>query len=139
VKRAEAAPVRSEINVTPLVDVVLVLLIIFMVVTPMLSQGPPVELPEASEPPKKPEDSKQVVVTVQEDGKVWIAGTSVTNAGLPGRLQEMLRSEPGSSVVIKGDAGAEYGLVKRVMLDVRDAGFRQVALIAEKHGTAALP
>jgi biopolymer transport protein ExbD len=135
-KRAEADPVRSDINVTPLVDVVLVLLIIFMVVTPMLSKGPPVKLPQASEPPKKPEDSKQLVVTVQPGGVVFLGAQTVSSSDLPARLREELLREPASTVVIKGDASAEYGMVKRVMLDVRDAGFRQVGLIAEKGGSA---
>jgi biopolymer transport protein ExbD len=138
VKRAEAAPVRSEINVTPLVDVVLVLLIIFMLVTPMLSQGPPVELPKADTPPKKPEDSKQLIVTVEEDGGVWLGATSVSAADLPARLREALLLDPESTVIIKGDAGAQYGTVKRVMLDVKDAGFRQVALIAERRVAGGL-
>jgi biopolymer transport protein ExbD len=134
-KRAEAEPVRSEINVTPLVDVVLVLLIIFMVVTPMLSQGPPVKLPKTDEPPKKPEDATQLVVTVQQGGLVWVGGQNVSPTDLPSRLRQELLREPESTVVIKGDAGTEYGAVKRVMLDVKDAGFRQVALIAEKGGS----
>jgi biopolymer transport protein ExbD len=66
---------------------------------------------------------------------LWIAGQNVTQAELPQRLREKLYAEPQSSVVIKGDASAEYGVVKRVMLDIKDAGFRQVALIAEQHGT----
>jgi biopolymer transport protein ExbD len=138
-KRAEAAPVRSDINVTPLVDVVLVLLIIFMVVTPMLSQGPPVNLPQAAEPPKKPEDSKQLVVTVQQRDEIFVGAQNVTRTDLPAVLREELLREPQSTVVIKADAAAEYGSVKRVMLDVRDAGFRQVALIAEKRGVSLAP
>jgi biopolymer transport protein ExbD len=133
-KRAEAEPVRSEINVTPLVDVVLVLLIIFMVVTPMLSQGPPVDLPETNEPPKKPEDSDQLVVTVQKNGEIFFGASPVSSADLPGRLRTEKERDPAHTVIIKGDAGAEYGQVKRVMLDVRDAGFREVALIAERRG-----
>ncbi len=135
-KRRKSAPIRSDINVTPLVDVVLVLLIIFMVVTPMLNQGPKIQLPKADEPPKKPEDTEQIVITIQADGVIWVGKDSVNEVTLTARLGEMMREEPSSTIVVKGDAGLEYGVVKRVILGVRDAGFREVGLITEKRMAA---
>jgi biopolymer transport protein ExbD len=124
--------VRSDINVTPLVDVVLVLLIIFMVVTPMLQRGPAVKLPVTSNPPKKPDDKNQVLVVVEEDRDVWIDNDRMSEAEFGQRIAETRERNPGSTVVIKGDARLTYGDVKRVMLKVKDVGFSGVGLIVEK-------
>ena len=129
---AKAAAVKSEINVTPLVDVVLVLLIIFMVITPMLQKGPAVQLPSAVDPPKKPDDTKQILVALENTGKVWIEKESMTEDAFAARIGEEFQRNPGSSVVIKGDARLTYGQVKKAMLTVKDAGFQSVGLIVQK-------
>jgi biopolymer transport protein ExbD len=136
-KFAEAAQVRSEINVTPLVDVVLVLLIIFMVVTPMLQKGASVKLPVAEEPPKKPEDVSQIMVVIEENKRIWVEKETTTEDDFPRLIQEQFQRNPGSSVVIKGDARLTYGDVKRAMMAVEAAGFRQVGLIAAKRSQTA--
>ena len=128
--------VRSEINVTPLVDVVLVLLIIFMVVTPMLQKGPAVQLPSAGNPPKKPEDSKQLMVAIEQNKILWLEKDKVPEQDFPARLQEAFQRNPGSSIVIKGDARLTYGDVKKAMLSVKDAGFTEVGLIVSKREAA---
>lgn len=124
--------VRSEINVTPLVDVVLVLLIIFMVVTPMLQKGPPVKLPVTSDPPKKPDDKSQLMVAVSQAKEVWIEKDRVAEGAFATRLRELYERNPNSAIVVKADARLTYGDVKRVVLDIKEAGFTSVGLITSK-------
>jgi biopolymer transport protein ExbD len=131
----KAASVRSEINVTPLVDVVLVLLIIFMVVTPMLQKGPAVRLPMTSNPPKKPDDQKQLLVAIRHDKVMWLEKEQLPEDQFEARMREAYDRNPGSSVVIKGDARLTYGDVKHAILTVKDAGFTQVGLIVDKRDT----
>jgi len=138
--------VNSNINVTPLVDVMLVLLIIFMVVTPMLQKGATVTLPVTDEPTKQEEGKDQILLAVQWGGDpnqpkaIDIAqGTSkeqVTADALGGRLAEYFQRDPGTTVVIKGDARLNYGVVKRAMLDVKKAGFQSVGLITQPKAQA---
>ncbi|HKQ60310.1 MAG TPA: biopolymer transporter ExbD [Candidatus Polarisedimenticolaceae bacterium] len=129
----KAAAVRSEINVTPLVDVVLVLLIIFMVITPMLQKGPAVKLPMTVNPPKKPEDSKQILVAVRQDKMIYVEKDGPMPAEqFAIKIKEAFERNPGSSIVIKGDARLPYGDVKNAMLKVKEAGFEQVGLIVER-------
>ena len=125
--------VRSEINVTPLVDVVLVLLIIFMVVTPMLQKGPPVVLPKASDPPKKPEDKTQILIVVAKDKPLFIEKDEMRSEDqFVARLAEEFQRNKNASIVIKGDARLPYGDVKKAMLKVKETGFEQVGLITQK-------
>ncbi len=125
--------VNSTINVTPLVDVVLVLLIIFMVVTPMLQKGPPVVLPKASDPPKKPEDKSQILIAVAKDKPVYIEKEPMANdQAFATRLTEEYQRNKNASIVIKGDARLQYGQVKKAMLKVKEVGFEQVGLITQR-------
>ena len=133
--------VNSNINVTPLVDVMLVLLIIFMVVTPMLQKGAAVTLPITDEPTKQEESKDQILLAVQYGGDanassaIDIAQGSnkekVAADALGGRLAEYFQRDPSTTVVIKGDARLNYGVVKRAMLDVKKAGFQSVGLITQ--------
>jgi biopolymer transport protein ExbD len=107
--------VRSEINVTPLVDVVLVLLIIFMVVTPMLQKGPAVKLPSAGNPPKKPDDNKQLLVAIEQNKVLWLEKDKISEQEFPARVQEAFQRNPGS---------------------IKDAGFAEVGLIVSKQEAA---
>ncbi len=130
----EAGKPNAEINVTPLVDVMLVLLIIFMVVTPMLQTGPAVKLPVTTDPPQKPEDKTQILIAVTVDKTYAIGKDSgrMTEDGLKARMAEEYARNSTAPVVIKGDARLPYGEVKKAMQIVKDAGFEQVGLIAEK-------
>jgi biopolymer transport protein TolR len=127
----------SDINITPLVDVCLVLLIIFMVVTPMLQSGVPVLLPETGSPEKYPEGSKQLKVAVQEDGKIflskddWVPNTQ----DLTRRMGEILREDPLKEIVVKADRRLKYKQVREVMKAINDAGFEKVGLITTKKGS----
>lgn len=126
--------VKGDINVTPLVDVCLVLLIIFMVVTPMLQTGPAVKLPVTSDPPQKPEDKTQLLIAVTAD-KFYSVNKDkdrMTEGALKARIAEEYARNSGAPVVIKGDARLTYGDVKKTMQLVKDAGFEQVGLITEK-------
>jgi biopolymer transport protein ExbD len=133
VESVKAEAVRSEINITPLVDVVLVLLIIFMVVTPMLQKGPAVMLPKASDPPKKPEDKSQILIVVSKDKGLYVEKDQMPNdEAFQTRLTEEYQRNKQASIVIKGDARLPYGDVKKAMLKVKATGFEQVGLITQK-------
>ena len=128
--------VKAEINVTPMVDVVLVLLIIFMVVTPMLSKGQAVRTPVTSAPEKVPEDAKQLLVAVTDKEEYYIEQEhdkqKYSLEDFEAKIKEAFQRNPGSSIVIKADSRLTYGFVKNVMLKVRDAGFQQVGLVTLK-------
>jgi biopolymer transport protein TolR len=133
--------IQSDINVTPLVDVCLVLLIIFMVVTPLLQNGVPVSLPETTNPDKKPEGDKQKVITVNyatPPGYYFGDSTPKPKAQLQKELEELFQRAPQTDLVIKADQRLKYGEVKEVMRLTKDAGFQNVGLIAQKKavGTA---
>ena len=131
--------VKSEINVTPLVDVVLVLLIIFMVVTPMLQKGRPVQLPTTSNPSALPEDDSEILISVAFQGvgepvSVWLETKQVTLPDLETLLVETHERNPNKRIVLKGDKRLSYGEVKDVMMVVNRAGFSGVGIVAEKLG-----
>lgn len=129
---AEADDVRSDINVTPLVDVVLVLLIIFMVVTPMLQKGMPVELPITKNPDKKPDSENQVIISVKSDSTIYIEQNWVPKTELVSQLKEMHDRNPSREILIKGDARLMYKDIKKVMDMINEAGFENVGLITDK-------
>src|SRR5207247_1190000 len=129
--------VKADINVTPLVDVVLVLLIIFMVVTPMMQKGMAVKLPQALNPAKKPDDPKQILVVINDKHEMFIdaaGGTKekMTEAQFDSRIKETFERNQSSPIVIKADSRLTYGDVKKTMMKIKEAGFQQVGLIAEK-------
>jgi len=133
VQNVKVPEVNSAINVTPLVDVMLVLLIIFMVVTPMLQKGPPVIMPKASDPPKKPEEKTQILVTVAQNKDLYIEKDKMgSEAQFAERLAEEYLRNKNATIVLKGDARLTYGDVKKAMLKVKEVGFEQVGLITQK-------
>jgi biopolymer transport protein ExbD len=130
-----AYSIRSEINVTPLVDVCLVLLIIFMVVTPLLQEGVAVALPETTNPAKMPESENQLDVAVKADGSVFLGQRFVPPTAIVAELSDMYRTSPNKSVVVKADASLKYKQVRDVMRKINEAGFRGVGLITRKIDT----
>ena len=129
----KVAEVNSAINVTPLVDVMLVLLIIFMVVTPMLQKGPPVIMPKASDPPKKPEEKSQILITLSQTKDLYIEKDKMSGeAQFADRLAEEYLRNKNATIVMKGDARLTYGDVKKALLKVKEVGFEQVGLITQK-------
>ncbi|HEX9148965.1 MAG TPA: biopolymer transporter ExbD [Thermoanaerobaculia bacterium] len=131
---------QSDINVTPLVDVCLVLLIIFMVVTPMLQKGIPIQLPVTENPDKKPENAKQKLITVAwgDPPKYYIDTKWLPKEEFQKELDEMYQRDPAAEIVIKADQRLKYGQVKEVMRITKEAGFQDVGLIVDKKqkGTA---
>jgi biopolymer transport protein TolR len=120
----------SEINVTPLVDVMLVLLVVFMVTAPLLTVGVPVDLPQTQAPainePKEP-----LTITLNREGAVFIQETSVAVDAVVPKLQAITGSNPDAVIYVRGDKDINYGRVLEVMSLVSSAGFRKVSLVAE--------
>jgi biopolymer transport protein TolR len=120
----------SEINVTPMVDVMLVLLVIFMVTAPLLTAGVQVDLPKTEAAPIKGDD-QPLSVTVDAHGDVWIQETKVTMDELVPKLRAITAQKPETRIFIRGDKGIEYGRVMEVMGTLGGAGFAKVALVTE--------
>ncbi|MCS6932890.1 MAG: ExbD/TolR family protein [Acetobacteraceae bacterium] len=130
----DAAPM-SEINVTPFVDVMLVLLIIFMVAAPMMTAGVPVDLPRSGAP-RVATPAPPLVLTVTREGAVFIGDERVEEAALPERLAALKAANPDIAVHVRGDRVEPYGEVLRVMGRVATAGIQRVSLIAEAESGA---
>jgi biopolymer transport protein ExbD len=128
--------VKGDINVTPLVDVCLVLLIIFMVVTPMLQKGVAVALPETNKPEQMPEGKNQLTLAVQVDGRVFVEQNWVPDENLKATLADLHSQNPDKTVVIKGDQRVHYRRVREVMQLLNEAGFGRVGLIAKRIQTS---
>ena len=125
--------VRSDINVTPLVDVVLVLLIIFMVVTPMIASGVAVDLPRTRNHTRSPDDGKQLVVSITADKRLYLGATRVDDVReVARRLTDAHRSAPDKPVFIKADARAPYGLARTLMQALHEADIDDVILGTEE-------
>ncbi len=119
---------RSEINVTPLVDVCLVLVIIFMVVTPLLTREIPVQLPE-TKPGGHLGQHPQLTVSMREDQTVLVEGKPVPWSELPGMLRHLQTADPDRTVIVQGDRRLRYEQLSRVLESLDDAGFRKVGLV----------
>ncbi len=126
--------IKSEINVTPLVDVCLVLLIIFMVVTPMLQKGRPVLLPQTDNPGKKPESQNEVLISVQADKAIFIDTKWYPEKEFLAKMKELGERAASKDILIKADSRLTYADVRNVMKMVKEGGFEKVALITEKKG-----
>jgi biopolymer transport protein ExbD len=121
----------SDINVTPLVDVCLVLLIIFMVVTPMLQKGVPVNIPVTEDPEKTPDTDKQLQISVKADGSVYLGSTVVRKEQVQSELETIHQRTPDREIAVKGDKQVKYGAVLDVLKACREVGFNNVGLIAQ--------
>ncbi|HVS33259.1 MAG TPA: biopolymer transporter ExbD [Thermoanaerobaculia bacterium] len=128
-------PAMNDINVTPLVDVVLVLLIIFMVVTPMLQKGVPVNLPVTDEPQQTPDTEKQLQISVKADNTVYIGPNVVRKDQVKSLLAEIQQRTPDREIAVKGDSLVKYGEIVDVLKACRDVGFNDVGLIAQPRKT----
>jgi biopolymer transport protein ExbD len=122
---------NSDINVTPLVDVCLVLLIIFMVVTPMLQKGVPVNLPVTEDPEKTPDTEKQLQISVKADNTVYIGPNVVRKDQVKAILEDIQQRTPDREIAVKGDRQVKYGEVLDVLKACRDVGFNDVGLISQ--------
>ncbi|EKV31358.1 Biopolymer transport protein ExbD/TolR [Caenispirillum salinarum AK4] len=128
----------SDINVTPMVDVMLVLLVIFMVTAPMLATGVEVDLPEAASPALPQEDPTSITIQVLADGQVAIndAGEEMsrtsTKEALLAQMAAVRQSNPEGAIFVRGDGAANYGRVMEVMGILYDAGYREVNLVTQR-------
>jgi biopolymer transport protein TolR len=120
----------SEINVTPFVDVMLVLLIVFMITAPLLTVGVPVDLPK-TEAKSIAESEEPLVISVDSEGKVFIQETEVPFENLVARLAAITDNKPDTRIYVRGDKALAYGRIMEVMGNIQVAGFSRVALIAE--------
>ena len=125
------ASLNSSINVTPLVDVVLVLLIIFMVVTPLLSKGIPVNLPVTQGPQQTPDTEKQLQIAVKADNTVYLGPNIMRKESLESELKKIFEKDPAREIAVKADRTVKYGEVMDVLKACREVGFQDVGLIAQ--------
>jgi len=124
----------SEINVTPLVDVMLVLLIIVMLIAPMMQKGVDVALPEADNSGDKPDTADQTVVHIDAQSKLYVNAIEVNESEAISRLQASLESKTDKVVYLKGDRNAPYSSIMKMMDALRGAGIESVGLITEERG-----
>jgi len=124
--------VKNDINVTPLVDVVLVLLIIFMVITPMLQRGKDVKLPQSKSIDEENKDSDPIILSVTTDKHIYIESDEYDKEGFSPALKVVLEAKPGRKILLKGDQTLTVGDVREVMELARKAGAKSVALGVEE-------
>jgi len=139
--RNEGAKVNSNINVTPMVDVMLVLLIIFMVVTPMLQHGVSVDMAKTESPVAMADADKEdaLLIAVQRDGTVYFGQDKVAPDQLTNKLKDKLSNRTDKRVFIRADARARYGAVVDVVDNVRAAGVDQLGLLTEQRKAGSPP
>jgi biopolymer transport protein TolR len=137
-KRDEGKKVNSNINVTPMVDVMLVLLIIFMVITPMLNNKVNVDLPKADAAVIMEDANKEdaVVVAITRDGRTFLGGDQVTLDDLGPKISSKLENKTSKQVYMRADIRANYGKVMDAVDGIRSAGVSQLGLLTEKRETA---
>ena len=138
-KRDEGSKVNSNINVTPMVDVMLVLLIIFMVITPMLQKDVSVDLAKTNNPTAMPDEDKEdaLVVSIQRDGKVFFGADPTAADQLTNKIKDRIANKVDKRVYVRADARAKYGAVVEVVDNVRAAGVDQLGLITEQRNPGA--
>ncbi len=130
--------VKSDINVTPMVDVMLVLLIIMMLIAPMLQQGVDVRLPQAANTVDKPETSGQTVLSITADRRFYVNSVQVAESEMLNRIQGALEETRERIVLIKGDEDAPYGSIMTVMDELRRVGIEDVGLIVDRRLRAGI-
>jgi biopolymer transport protein TolR len=132
-RRGHKMAVMSDINMTPFIDVMLVLLIVFMVAAPMLTAGVPLDLPQTAAKPLNLEQ-KPLTLSVTEKGEIFLGETAITEADIPSRLQQEAKQGLEERIYVRGHKKVDYGRVAQVMSIVTSAGFKKVALITEQDG-----
>ena len=140
-KREEGKKVNSNINVTPMVDVMLVLLIIFMVITPMLQKGVSVDLAKVNNPSQMPDADKEdaLIVAVMRDGQVFFGNDKIAPDMLAQRVKDRIANRADKRVYIRADARARYGSVVEVVDNVRSAGVDQLGLLTDQRKNTNTP
>jgi biopolymer transport protein TolR len=121
----------AEINVTPMVDVMLVLLIIFMVTAPLMTSGVSVDLPKTNAQPLN-SDSEPLTVSIKADGSIFLQDQSIDIADIVAKLQAIAKNNPDRRIFVRGDKDLAYGRIMQVMGTITQGGFTKVALLAEQ-------
>ncbi len=129
-RRTRRGGAINEINMTPFIDVVLVLLIIFMVAAPLMTVGVPLDLPQTSAAPLNV-DAKPVTISIKETGQVFLAEAELTDAEIVPKLTEVAKQGFDERIFVRGDRRVDYGRVAKVMSIVTGAGYKRVALVTE--------
>ncbi len=132
--RKRRKKLMSDINVVPYIDVMLVLLVIFMITAPLLSQGVKVDLPRAAARPVENQDRETLVVTVDHDGKYYLDDRRISPGELGRKVRAILRLRPQTPVLIRGDREANYGEVVKAMTLLQASGAPSVGLLTEPPG-----
>jgi len=127
----QSGSIKSEINVTPLVDVMLVLLIIMMIVAPMLQRGVDLRLPMATNSGPKPETQEDTVLAIRADKSLFVNSVPVREADLRSRVEEILETKKQKIILIRADEDVEYGAVMSAMDALREGGIEDMGLITE--------
>ena len=130
----EGSKMQASINVTPLVDVVLVLLIIFMVMAPQMRKGPDVNLPNTAKPNSQGDERGRILVSIDESGGLWVNDQSVAAERFSETLRTAVGAEPNPKIVVRGDAKLNFRQVREVMVAIEESGFHGVGLIAKRAG-----
>jgi len=140
-KRQEGKNVNSNINVTPMVDVMLVLLIIFMVITPMLQHGVSVDMAKVNNPEQMPDADKEdaLIVAVMRDGKIFFGNDQLPVDQLTNKVKDKLANKADKRVYVKADARAKFGAVVGVVDNVRSAGVDQLGLLTDQNQKKEAP
>lgn len=120
----------SEINVTPFVDVMLVLLIVFMVSAPLLTVGVPIELPQSAANPLEG-DTEPLTITIDTDGKVYLQNSEIALEEVVERLQAIAANGYEERIFVRGDRAVDYGAVMQIMGRLNQAGFRRIGLVTD--------
>jgi biopolymer transport protein TolR len=129
-RRSARANGFSEINITPMVDVMLVLLVIFMVAAPMMTTGVTVDLPEASAAPIAGQD-EPLTISIKSDGRIFLQETAVPLKGLQAKLSAITGEKKDTRIFVRGDKTVDYGKVMQVFSEVNAAGYMKVALLTD--------
>jgi biopolymer transport protein ExbD len=130
----EPTRMQAAINITPLVDVVLVLLIIFMVMAPTMRKGPDVNLPNTVKPADQGDERGRILVSIDDAGTLWVNDQHVAAEQFAKALRAAVGDEPDPKVVVRGDARLNFRQVRETMIAIEEAGFRGVGLIAKRAG-----
>ncbi|HEY1095896.1 MAG TPA: protein TolR [Alphaproteobacteria bacterium] len=130
-RRRRTAGAMTDINMTPMIDVMLVLLIVFMVTAPMMTVGVPVDLPKTDAQTQSSDDSEPLVITIDKSDKIYLQETAVEPDVLIEKLKAITAQKPDQRIFIRGDHTLNYGKVMALMGKLTAAGFNRVALVAE--------
>ena len=134
VEKRSSRRLMNQINVVPYIDVMLVLLVIFMITAPLLSQGVKVDLPKAAAQPVDSQDRETLVVTVDREGRYFLDDRRITSEELSRKIAAILRARPQTPVLIRGDRQSNYGEVVKAMTLLQSAGAPSVGLLTEPPG-----